>query len=340
MNPRQSAAALDYIYRGQGGGDVAHRLLAANMNPEALRPVSPMVANATLRKDEWKQMDAALLPIARQRLVAVQDLISRGLTYNLANAMGTTVLEFEKESDLEAAEIAMDAVTKGNEDRPEFQIGYLPLPIAFKDFSYNIRVLNASRTLGRPLDVTTVEMATRKVSDKVEDMLMNGASTYKFGSGTLYGYTDFPDRNTVTLAQDWDASGKTAVEVLDDVKSLKQALIDDSFYGPYVLYVPTAYETKLDEDYSTSTSVVTTIRERILQVGNIEAVTVNDTLSANNVVLVQMTSDVVRLVVGMQPTVVEWDTMGGLKTNFKVMAILVPQLRSDYDLKCGIAHLS
>jgi len=56
--------------------------------------------------------------------------------------------------------------------------------------------------------------------------------------------------------------------------------------------------------------------------------------------IIQMTSDVVREVIGMDITTVEWDTIGGLQKNFKVMAILVPQLRCDQNDQSGIVHVS
>ena len=50
-------------------GGVAEKLLASNMNPNVLR------TNAVLRKDEWEQLDAAVVNIARERLSAVSDLV-------------------------------------------------------------------------------------------------------------------------------------------------------------------------------------------------------------------------------------------------------------------------
>ena len=55
-------------------------------------------------------------------------------------------------------------------------------------------------------------------------------------------------------------------------------------------------------------------------------------------VMVQMTTDVVREVVGMDITTVQWETKGGMQLNFKVMAILVPQLRADQNGNTGIVH--
>ena len=55
-------------------------------------------------------------------------------------------------------------------------------------------------------------------------------------------------------------------------------------------------------------------------------------------IMVQMTPDVARAVNGMDITTVQWESVGGMRLNFKVMAIQVPQLRADYDGRCGIVH--
>jgi hypothetical protein len=70
------------IYKG---GPVAHK---------SSYITSPINTNATLRRDEWKQLDEALLVASRYRLGGIDDLIAKGLTFNLGNAMGTTVLEW------------------------------------------------------------------------------------------------------------------------------------------------------------------------------------------------------------------------------------------------------
>jgi len=170
-------------------------------------------------------------------------------------------------------------------------------------------------------------------------------TTYSFGEtddrsrNSIYSYINHPDRNTVTLSVNWDASAKTAAQIIAEVISLKQTSINNYFYGPWVLYIPTAYETILDEDYDTTTPG-TTIRDRILKIDGINRVKVIDTLPANNVLLVQMTSDVVRLVRGLGLQNVEWGVEGNMITKYKVMTIQVPQIRSDQNGKTGIVHLS
>ena len=297
----------------------------------------PLQTNAVLRRDEWKQLDDAILQISRQRLGGVQDLIDNGLVFNLGNAMGTTVLEYHDLSDSMTANLSMDGVTRGLGDRPVYQTNYLPLPIIHVDFEINMRVLEVSRRNNNPLDTTSIEHATRKVLEKMEAMLFTN-TTYSFGSGTIYSYLNHLSRNQVTLSKNWDASGKTGAEIVEDVRKMKQASIEAMHYGPWMLYVPTAYETILDNDYGSY--YPKTIRARIMEISGIKGIKVVDTLTANNVLLVQMTSDVVRLVNGMGIQAIEWQTEGKFVTKYKVIAIQVPQVRADQAGNSGLIHLA
>lgn len=357
---------VDFIGKGQAQGDVASQILANGaIDPARMRPwigtdnkayitvfkggdpakpenyVSQPVTNATLRRDEWKHLDEAVLRIAETRLNGVQDLIEKGLVYNLGNGLGSTVLETHDISDALEADLTMDGITRAKNDRVNYTTNYLPLPVIHADYEINTRALNASRNLGNPLDTSMAERATRKVSEKLEDMLYT-ATTYEFGGGIIYSYLNHPDRNQVSLSTGWDDSAKSARDIVDEVLSLKQTSINAKHYGPWMLYIPTAYETVLDEDYEDTgtTSTNRTIRERILQIAGITGIKVVDTLTADNVILVQMTSDVVRLVRGMPITNVEWTQEGGMIYKYKVMTIQVPQVRSDQEGNSGVVHLA
>lgn len=313
------------------GAPAAQRLLANNMNPNCLR------TNAVLRKEEWIQFDEILIEVATDRLVGVADLVSRGLTINIGNGLGTTVFQWEDMSDMTAAEIDMAGVTRGQKDRVTFDLNAIPLPIIHKDFSINIRALEASRKLGQALDTTQVAVATRLVSEQIENILFNGASALAYGGGVLRGYNDHPDRNTVTLAEDWDAAGKTGEEILLDVLAMKQALINDHMFGPYLIYIPVGYETKMDDDFKANSD--RTIRERILAIESIVGVKVIDQQPANTVLMVALQRETISMVMGMQPTVVQWEGQGGMEQNFKVMAIMVPRIASDHTNQNGIVQL-
>lgn len=338
-------------------GPVAHKLLTNGMDINVLKPflgsdgrsyitklvngqpkAVPILNTATLRKDEWEQLDEAVIRTAQDRLTGVADLYSRNLVHRIGNGLGKTVLEYEDLSNITDAEISMDAMTPGQKDRPVYDAKYLPLPVIFKDFSYSSRILAASRNgKGQPLDTTTAAMAADRVADKIEDMLFNGASTYTYGGGTIYGYTDYPNSNSVTLSSNWDASAKTGEQILDDVRAMKQASIEAKHYGPFILYIPTNYETILDDDFKSESDL--SIRQRILKIANIQEVKVADKLSDDEVVLVQTTGEVVRMVEGLPIQTVEWEEGGGFVTNYKVLTIMIPQIRSDQAGNCGVTVL-
>lgn len=352
-------ANMDFYYQGSANGSVAQRLLANAMDPRALRPweekgkcfitvmqggeaIARPVANATLRKDEWVHYDTAVVEAAKQRLNFVNFLNARGLNYNLSNGLASTVLQYEKLSDISDAELTMDGANRGRGDRPVWTLGYLPLPLVHKDFEVNARSLEASRTTGDPLDTTMAAMAGRKVAEKIEEMAVIGASGYAFGGGTIRGVIDFADRNTYSLSCDWadigDSSLSTGPMILDDVLGMIQAARDDRMYGPYVLLVPGNFETALDADYVAN--YPKTVRERIMAIDSIADVLVVDKLTASNVALVQLSTETIRMVNGMAVTVVQWADEGGMIFRFKVMAIQVPQPRSDDQQRCGIVHAS
>lgn len=314
-------------------GSVAKQLLANGMDVHKMREQA--VQNGLLLYDEWKQIDKAVLMSYQQRLVGVADLQARGLVYNVPGGLGKPLLAYQDASDANDAEVSMDGKTRGRRDRQNFEINYMPLPLIHKDFSFNIRELEASRNGNMPLDTSMATISGRKIAEMVEQILFQGNSTYKWGGGYIYGYEDEPNRNTGTLTAPWNDSAASGTTILSDVTTMKQALIDARCYGPYMLYVPTQYETALDEDFKSNSDK--SIRQRLLEVEGILGIKVADKATSTKVSLVQMTEDVIRLVNGLDIITVQWDVDGGMEVYFKVMAIQVPQTRHDQSGRCGIA---
>lgn len=304
--------------------------------------------NATLRRDEWKALDEAVVRAADYRLGGIEDLVSNGLVYTLGNAMGTTMLEWhDVTGDLEA-DISMDGITRALSNRPVWNHNYMPIPIVHVDYEINSRELAVSRNMGNPLDTTMAERAARAVSERLENMLFTDL-TYQFGEkdshnrNAIYSYVNFPKRLQVSLTTAWNDSAKTGKDIVDEVIYWKQRSIENRHYGPWMIYIPTAYETILDEDYVGSTPDTApnvTIRDRIMKISGIKGIKVIDTLAADNILFVQMTPDVVRLVRGMGVTNVEWETEGKFVTKYKVLTIQVPQIRADAAGRCGILHIA
>lgn len=319
-------------------GGPAAAFLAAMESGKGIS-VNALRTNAVLRKDEWQEFDKAIIKPARDRLVGVGALVSRGLTFDLPNAMGKTEVQWETSSDLTPAQETMDGINFTENDAIKFVLNTIPAYITHKDFYINLRKLEASRNLGESLDVSQAESAARQVAERIEDSLFNGSSITVNGNSAP-GLTNEGNRNTADFkgSVSWSASAKTGEDILEDLLTMKQGEIDDLHFGPYILFISTNMETKLDEDFKANSDK--TIRERLLQVSSIQDIIVADHLTADNVLLVQTTSDVVDIVMGLQPTTVFWQSQGGFRLNFKVMSIMLPRVKARQDGKSGIFHMS
>ena len=353
---------MDFIQDGMAHGDVASILLNSGGDPNAFRPwigndgnsyvaqrqsdgvYAAVRTNATtsLRKDEWQLLDDAVVKAAKPRLKAVADLRGMGLTFNIPNGMAKTVVQTETQSDISPAAVSMDGLRQSNADRPLYELTNLPLPIIHKDFDFSARQVLVSRNGSTPMDTSTAELAGRRVAEEAEKLLL-GVSTvadqYSYGGGVIYGYTDFPSRLTKTMTTPTGiaTNATTVTEVLEMRLQAQQAF----HYGPYMLYCSTAWDVFLDDDYSSSKGD-NTLRDRLKLINGITDVRTLDYLDTDGtsyiMILVQMTSDIVREVIGMDITTLQWPTMGGMQLNYKVMAILVPQLRADQNSNTGIVH--
>jgi uncharacterized linocin/CFP29 family protein len=272
--------------------------------------------------------------IARPRLVAVGDLMSRGLTMPIANAMGITVVQHETSSDMTDAEINMTGLPESQRDRVQFSQVNTPLPIIHKDFQLSLRVLTAGRRLGQPLDTTQLTIATRKVADSMESMLFNGASVVA-GGGTIYGYKTHPSRNTGSTTASWATQAGDVI--LTDLLAMIGAATSDNMFGPYVVYVSVDSYVHMLGDLKAASDKSTI--QRILEIPQIAAVRPTTQIATGDeVLLVSMSADVIDWLDGQQPTVVMWETHGGMMINFKVLAIGAPRPKADQEGRSGIVH--
>lgn len=295
-------------------------------------------APALLQYDEWKDIDRRVIETTTQRLVAVADLMSRGLVHPLGS-IGNTVSIFERQSDIEGAQVDMSGITRGKEDTPNYDYVSVPVPIVHKDFRVNIRRLEASRKFGEGIDVTSADLAARHVAEKTEDMLFSGIPIQVDG-GTIYGYLNHPDRNFVdNTGNNWSESGTTGAQIVAQVASGIALMRADGYHGPYMLYISASAQGKLDEDYSPGTSDNRTIRQRLMQLDGMAGIQVADRLASDNQVLVQLTSDVVDMAIAQETSTVQWNTQGGMVEHFKVMFVGVPRVKSDFDGHSGVCHI-
>ncbi|RMG89174.1 MAG: DUF2184 domain-containing protein [Chloroflexi bacterium] len=290
--------------------------------------------NSLLRKDEWELLDQRIVGAARTRLRGVQDLMNAGLVTRLGS-LGVLTTQWNVASEMTAADVTMTGRANGEGDLVDMKLEGRPVPVVFKDFQIGKRYLEAGRLSGNELDTTNAEAAARVVAEKLETMLFSGQSL-TFNSDTIYGYTNHPNRNTDTATNYGGGDWGTITNIVPTVLGMVTAANNDNYYGPFNLYVANTQYLQMLETYSDGSGQ--SALARVLQLPMIQNVAPSDYLSDGNVVLVQMTRDVVDWAYSQDITLLEWMSPDGLVGMFKVLAVATPRVKAEYSGKSGIVH--
>lgn len=310
-------------------GGLQSAILQSNGDLAQVRALAP------LPKDAQELIDNAVVNVALERLTVAADVMAAGLTFALPGWLGVMELYWENAAKIGDARRTMTPGSRGERQMPDRLPERLPIYATLDDFSFNIRVLLASQNGGSPLDVTGVEQATRRVNESIEDAFINGADMTVDGKEAP-GLLNAPNANSQLFIdnESWTNVNHSGEDILADVLNMKLAAHADNQFGPYNLYVPTAYDVKLDEDFKSESDK--TIRQRLLEIDGIGSISAADRLPVDTVVLVQMTNETIQAVVGQEPTTVNWTDGSGWEQFFVVMACVIPRVRSDYDGQSGI----
>lgn len=346
----------DFIINGQGHGHVGQRLAAVGGDTGILRPYfsddprdprtymtvnqggedRQIVTNApaTLRIREWIFLEEAVQKVARKRLAAFNKLRANA-SYSLPGGLRHTVLQSQNVSDISPATVSMNGIRKSERDRVVYDSVQLPIPIIHKDFSFTWRDLDQSRNGGPGLDTTELTMATTRVMEEVEKMVL-GLRTFAYSGASIWGYGNFPQRVAYSIT-DPTVGGWTPNQLILDVLGMKQAAKVALHYGPFDLYMGTEWDQYLGEDYSAAKGD-RLLMERLAAIPGIASVNTFDFLDGFDMFLVPQDETVARAVIAQDLTIVQWQEEGGMEYFFKVLCSLLPQLRADQNDNCGIVH--
>ncbi|KKN70644.1 hypothetical protein LCGC14_0429170 [marine sediment metagenome] len=317
----------------------------------------PFTFNASaLPHHTWQRIDRAVIKASRDRLNAWNDLAAAN-TYGGFDGMAVTALIKDTMTDPGDAKVDMDTLSDDMSDAPLFTPDILPLPIIHAGASISQRRLAQSRNGSMPLDTSLIEASGRRCSETLEKMTigMVDYSTLKIGSSTdfsnrgIYGFRTQPDRITKT---DITTSGSFVAQTfVNEIIAMIELARAQKYFGPFVLYYSTTWDQFLARDYFVfadtgyAAAPTMTVLQRVEQIKKIKRVVSLDMFtSANELLLVQMTSETVRAVNGMDFMTVQWTKDGGAQTMLRVMGIKVPDLRSQYvgqstsSRKCAIVH--
>lgn len=310
------------------------KLLESVENDGGFRAAAPLVEKAQT------VIDRAVVEVGQQRLTFVADLIAAGLTYDITDPLSVSTLEWYSSDKVGAAKRTMSPQARGERKMPTLTPNRLPVYLTTDDFSIDIRTLKQSQRVGMPLDTTLVRMCTRSVNEAIEDAAINGATTLDGQDMAVAGLKapgilNAPNAETQALtAAAWDDTPVSAT-IFAEIMAMIAKLQGNGKYGPYRLYIPTTVGNAFSNDW-TSTAGTTTIQQRLLMIEGLQAIRVADKMPATKVALVQMTSDVVDVVMGQAPTVIPWTSLDGFMIYNLVMAIVIPRVRSDSAGDSGI----
>ena len=292
--------------------------------------------NSLLRRDEWQELDNAVVTAARQRLNGVADLQRLGLIRQLGG-IGTLVSQWNQASEVGEAAVNMTGQAAQDRGRVDYKLAGVPVPIIFKDYVIPIRQLEASRRLGNAIDTSHAFSASRVVAEALESMLFLG-NTVTLNGNQIYGYTNHPQRNTDTAANYGGGDFGTIGNIVSTILGMVAAANAAQYYGPFGLYFANAQYVEMLETYTDGSGQ--TALQRALSLPMIEFIKPSDFLTATHGVMVQMTPDVIDLAVAQDITNLEWTSGDGMTGNFKVMQVAAPRIKSDYNNNSGIVHVT
>jgi hypothetical protein len=320
--------------------------------------IVPFTYNATaLPYRTWEMIDRAVLKASRDRLQAWDDLAAAN-SFGGFDGMATTSLIKDTMTDPGDAKVDMETLSDDFNDSPLLVPDIVPLPIIHAGASVSQRRLAQSRRSGMPLDTTLIEASGRRCSETLEKMTigMTDFSSHVTGDSStftnrgIYGFRTQPNR---ILKTDITASASFVPSTfVDEVIAMVEAARLQKMFGPFILYYSTSWDQYLARDYfrvgsdnTGMTDVSKTVLQRVSAIPRIASVRSLDMFtSTDELLLVQMSSETVRAINGMEFTTVQWQKDGGSQTMLRVMGIKVPDLRSQYvgqsttSRVCGIVH--
>ena len=293
-----------------------------------------IVANSFLDKREWAELDRTIFEMVKLRRNAVQDLLDRNLTKR--TTLAELLSQFRMASERIRPSVNMDGRSRADRDRTDRVVRAVPIPIIRTDYEIGRRELLASRKLGSPLDTFEAGEAAMAVAEEQERMLFNGNTTVVVQGSSIPGYTTLAARDTGTAAAYGGGDFGTISNIPDTFLGMLAALAAKRYHGPFACYIAQAQWHEMLQTFTDGSGQ--TALARVLELPQIETIKPSDFLAAGNLTMVQMTSNVVDIAIGMDIENREWEHPDGQSLNFAVLAASAPRLKTDYAGNAGIAH--
>jgi uncharacterized linocin/CFP29 family protein len=182
----------------------------------------------TLTDQQYKYIDEAVAWPPRQLLIGRRVARTFG-----PMGEGKLTVDWNKISDMGAAQLFRSQAVKLSEDIIDTTVGSLDVPAIARGFRIPRRSLEASRTYGTPLDVAAAKSASYMVSLLEDTLVLKG-------SGGINGLYDSAG-NEYSTSKDFT----TATNIPDAISGAVALLIADNIYPPYNLVLNPAQYNEL-----------------------------------------------------------------------------------------------
>lgn len=333
---RYSPAQIEALLANRRAFNATERVLATNFDLEGSVAARALVGNASpLPKDVWGDWDKESVSLQRDILAVAGDL-SGSVTHPMA--IGKLVQHFRTVTDSGGVNISLDGQSEALVDQPEYAYHGTPLPIIDSTFNYGWRQMQAAQTEGEQLDSDGRDNSVRRVSEKLESIVLDGDSKIVVGGSQLFGLRTHPKRNTRVTGE--TLNGATGVQWVAEVTALLKLLHGDNFKTvQFTLYVNFD-----DWFYASNTDFSTqypgkTIADRVREIAGVGSVVPADRIVSNEILAVVKDKRVVRLLSGMPiSTIAKFRANPMDPYNFQTIAAAALQVRFDAEDNCGVAH--
>lgn len=221
----------------------------------------------------------------------------------------------------------MTLETEKRIDGAIYKLEALPLPFTWCQFSLNPKMQGKW--------TWPCEAASRRVGEAVEQTTL-GMRDSQFGEVSLYGIFNHPKTTKhridfdEPMFKDFNRGRQSQLRVDVTVDHMIELSVANKFYGPWALVHGWEYDALLDNDYNGDQTLRQYISREGRLYGRVEHVIRADFIKDYRLALVQMTSDVIRVVVAIDPTLIQWEG------ELRIICIVVPQVRADHKDHVGI----
>ena len=317
---------------------VKHQYTVFNANMERMERDYQgqfLTGNAmTVPKDAWGEWAQTGIEVQRDELAVFSSLaggLSRGVD------MGVMVDYFQTISDSsDNVNVSLDGRGKAKTDQPVIDYHGTPLPIFDTEMSFGWRQMLTMQRGGGNLQSAGMNNKVRHISEKLEDMCINGLASVDVGGAKVYGLLNHPQRSTrstgVTLngatGKEWNAEITATLKLLHD-KNYRMGVTlylnwNDWFY---------ASNTDYSDQYPNKT-----ILQRVMEIAGIEAIVPASKVTADAIIGLVRRREVVEILNGMPVTNTPKNRQNPEDDYvFRTMAAQAIELKFDAEGQMGLA---